>query len=831
MSNPPGAPSPAIVPPGPGPKLTGSKPKDADGFSAPVDWLLGRELLTYLRSISLYSSNGSELDHRDWMHPEVIDLEKEHTCEDGAFWFDYMADSGDGQLAMYSLAYVALGDLWKHDATVTLTATPGGERLPRGGFLFLGGDTAYHVSNRATLAQRFSAPFDWAHQDRVDEGTLGGHAPGQPEPILFAIPGNHDYYDSLLGFNHLFRYNTTPHDHRPRVADFARRQDTSFVFLKLPFGWWFWGLDTQNGRIDWRQKRFVLDHCEAVDPKRLIVCTPEPTTVFGHVAEGATGPFRALGLPRPFINGAVPADDHIHLDIAGDVHHYARHSLAQTPNYASVVSGGGGAFLHSTHTKIPGKTFEVEGSHEIWPPPPKALYPDEITSCRTTNRRLLRAWRILRGGYVWAIGAICASIIYFGAAVAPNTRVLSTKIGQWLAPLSAESEEHALHEPPRRDLGFFRAVAPALFRVPPVVVYTEPKALGLPLAEVATFFVIVGAMIAAFSLAGKTKALAALRVVRLRAYVPTMVVTALAPVAVLTAYNTLGGIHECPKAHPFLSNLMILLFALPLPTAWLWISTYVPTLPKQAKYRVVTASDYLPAITGMAIAALSCAFGLLVYGVQAIGQTVSDLTFVFALAFVGLGPASLGWFQAGAGRRWPTRLGFALLGLYLGVLQISIPLLLALDGSWWRALVVCGWTLAASGATAAWFSTLQRSKFIWLIWLFVGSLTLAASMWGHSRHEVSMLRLAVAFVAGAALTCVWFGWYLASALAFGGHNNEAGGAAQIDRHRHFIRFKVQKDRLTGYVIGIAEPGHIGRALPVHLVEVFELVPKVPTDHG
>lgn len=94
-----------------------------------------------------------------------------------------------------------------------------------------------------------------------------------------------------------------------------------------------------------------------------------------------------------------------------------------------------------------------------------------------------------------------------------------------------------------------------------------------------------------------------------------------------------------------------------------------------------------------------------------------------------------------------------------------------------------------------------------------------------------MLRLAVAFVAGAALTCVWFGWYLASALAFGGHNNEAGGAAQIDRHRHFIRFKVQKDRLTGYVIGIADPGHIGRELPVHLVEVFELVPKVPTDHG
>jgi hypothetical protein len=55
---------------------------------------------------------------------------------------------------------------------------------------------------------------------------------------------------------------------------------------------------------------------------------------------------------------------------------------------------------------------------------------------------------------------------------------------------------------------------------------------------------------------------------------------------------------------------------------------------------------------------------------------------------------------------------------------------------------------------------------------------------------------------GALLTGVWFGGYLAAALAMGCHNNEAGGAARVDRFIHFIRFKVEPERITGYVIGV-----------------------------
>jgi len=76
-------------------------------FRAPVRWLLGRDLLAQASSILLYSAFGTELDHRDWMYPEVEDLSDDPDAAAAQeFWFDYLADAGDGQLAMYSVARI-----------------------------------------------------------------------------------------------------------------------------------------------------------------------------------------------------------------------------------------------------------------------------------------------------------------------------------------------------------------------------------------------------------------------------------------------------------------------------------------------------------------------------------------------------------------------------------------------------------------------------------------------------------------------------------------------------------------------------------------------------
>ena len=41
--------------------------------------------------------------------------------------------------------------------------------------------------------------------------------------------------------------------------------------------------------------------------------------------------------------------------------------------------------------------------------------------------------------------------------------------------------------------------------------------------------------------------------------------------------------------------------------------------------------------------------------------------------------------------------------------------------------------------------------------------------------------------------------------AFNGHNNEVGGAARIERFKQFIRFKVEPNQITGYVITFDDP--------------------------
>src|SRR6185436_301726 len=39
------------------------------------------------------------------------------------------------------------------------------QKLPRGEFLLVGGDTSYHMADYASLSMRFQQPFKWAYED------------------------------------------------------------------------------------------------------------------------------------------------------------------------------------------------------------------------------------------------------------------------------------------------------------------------------------------------------------------------------------------------------------------------------------------------------------------------------------------------------------------------------------------------------------------------------------------------------------------------------------------------------------------------------------------
>ena len=107
-----------------------------------------------------------------------------------------------------------------------------------------------HVADYATLAERVQDPFCWAARDVARD--TGRELETRP---LFGIPGNHDYYDFLDGFNRQFRKPFSPEvpwepgrvSAQLHLPGFERRQQACFLGLALPFGWRLWGLDAQGG--------------------------------------------------------------------------------------------------------------------------------------------------------------------------------------------------------------------------------------------------------------------------------------------------------------------------------------------------------------------------------------------------------------------------------------------------------------------------------------------------------------------------------------------------------------------------------------------------------
>ena len=374
-------------------------------------------------------------------------------------------------------------------------------KLPRGAFLFVGGDTAYHVSDFASLGLRFQKVFDWAFDDlrrHLTETQQKEFWREDKRRPVFGIPGNHDYYDMINGFNRQFcrpitretRFINLQGRNLPpqlRLWPFKRFQTASYVALRLPFDWWLWGVDSQLARVDLRQQEFFkrsyamslrgeertaleeqikaslrkeLEREPTDDeflrrfprlfqtglgnvwamPGKLIVATSAPTTVEGRRPsedEQTSEAFSFLDLTRPFLylsgrRGSKAdastlerrkairrkeTEAQLHgfkcrLDISGDVHHYARYwgddSLAgkngavSSPNYASIVSGGGGASMSPTQTDYD----EVEE---------QTLYPGKQVSKTVIHGQLFKPWKVIRGGFVWLAGMVIAMTIYFGA--------------------------------------------------------------------------------------------------------------------------------------------------------------------------------------------------------------------------------------------------------------------------------------------------------------------------------------------------------------------------------------------------------------------------------
>lgn len=304
------------------------------------------------------------------------DLTQVVKCDDeGAIWVDFVADLGDGFDSTYAIAY--------------LLSRPHldfpGVRLPRGDVLIMGGDQVYPTATREEYDRRMKTPYEWAFPRPA--------AGSGSRPHLFLIPGNHDWYDGLVLFLAKFCRG------RPTsLGSWIATQHRSYFSVKLPDNWWIWGIDIQlTEDIDGPQAEYFVSVARAMpSDAKIILCSAVPSWLKAE-SSGKDEFYRSLDyvacIARDECQGAT-----ICAVLSGDIHHYSRYS-ANDAGTQFITAGGGGAFLHPTHTlkdTIEARWVRQPETLSLKTDPELGHEPTEQAACypsRDTSRGLL--WRNL----------------------------------------------------------------------------------------------------------------------------------------------------------------------------------------------------------------------------------------------------------------------------------------------------------------------------------------------------------------------------------------------------------------------------------------------------
>ncbi len=255
------------------------------------------------------------------------------------FSFALLGDTGEGDRSQYAVVPPLL-----HAAADT-------------DFMIVASDVIYPTGDGSQYPEKFFRPYK-----------------DYPAPI-YAIPGNHDWYDGLRGFLHVFcglDADCSPPPWRglfafvprllwrhsgtidPEVLAEARRTFRGAPGQQAAQPGPYWAIDTPSlrvigidtgitGGLDRDQGRWLREVSGGPKPKLLV--TGKPLYVDD---DHRPGPIEGGGTVDEIVRD--PAHHYV-AAIGGDIHNYQRYPVrtddGRTIQY--IVSGGGGAFMHATH--------------------------------------------------------------------------------------------------------------------------------------------------------------------------------------------------------------------------------------------------------------------------------------------------------------------------------------------------------------------------------------------------------------------------------------------------------------------------------------------------
>ncbi|SBT50990.1 metallophosphoesterase family protein [Micromonospora auratinigra] len=399
----------------------------------PVPWLAPLLLIqTGLRTL-LASLFGAYLDKRELQNAFGDDTFRQ-VGPDGGLWLDFVADLGDGFDATYSMAYL----LAQPELTVD------GHRLPRGRTLVMGGDEVYPSASYAAYEDRCKGPYQAALPVAPPE-----------RPTLFAVPGNHDWYDGLTAFLRLFVRSRDRH-----FAGWGTGQSRSYFAVELPADWWLLGVDDQSGSyLDDPQLTYFDEVARRLTERsRVILAAPSPTWV--KAADHPT----AYDSIDYFIRTIIaPTGAQVRLLLSGDLHHYARYTSADRQ---LITCGGGGAYLYPTHKlperlEVPPRDTLARRASPTQEYELTARYPDEARS-RRYGWGIFARLPFRNPGFTTLLGTLHTLLMLAMAGVATNRigtveqRLFSVPLvamlvitvlsaGLFAKPPSADGKRHARH--------------------------------------------------------------------------------------------------------------------------------------------------------------------------------------------------------------------------------------------------------------------------------------------------------------------------------------------------------------------------------------------------
>jgi hypothetical protein len=269
-------------------------------------------------------------------------------------------------------SFMVLGDTGEGDASQLVLVDKFLKEAADTAFTLIASDVIYPSGRSHDYREKFYVPYRAYQHD------------------IYAVPGNHDWYDELTGF--MIHFCDNPYHFRDgnrRTVDaeklaHLRAIRTNRVFQPNMY----FSIDTPHvrivcldtgiqGRIDAEQEAWLAR--VSADPKPKILISGKPIYVDGTYNRYLTN-----------VDRMVNAHNYL-LVIAGDTHNFQKYRVPVEGNGPPhvvwhLVNGGGGAFLHRTHRIPPVEKMKLPVTlrHE---PDDFECYPT-----RETSRQHYKSW-------------------------------------------------------------------------------------------------------------------------------------------------------------------------------------------------------------------------------------------------------------------------------------------------------------------------------------------------------------------------------------------------------------------------------------------------------